>query len=116
MFSIEVLPNGHLKVMAGNEARRWIKEEQSMDRDSDTILADGTEGYWTNGSFQPFDAGAANPAVGLTCAPCIAEAMDVLDDGRREVQGRLWWYPQYERFDPVEELKRKGQVIFTLAH
>ena len=116
MFSIEVLPNGNLKLMAGNAVRQWIKEEQQNERDSDSILLDGTEGYWTNGSFHPFDAGHANPFVGLTCALCIAEDMDYPEDGQREVVGRLWYYDRYQLTDPMEVLKRTGQVVFSLAH
>ncbi len=115
MFSVEVLPNGNLKLMASNAARSWIKEEQKSDRSSDTILRGGMEHLWTNGSYEPFDAGQANPFVGLTCAPCIAEQLDVLDNGDREVVGRLW-YLGYQIVDPMEELKRTGQVVFSLAH
>jgi len=116
MFSVEVLPNGKLKVMAGNEARRWIKEEQENERCSDTILSGGMEHFWTNGSYEPFDAGQANPFVGLTCAPCIAETLDVLDNGDREIVGRLWHFDRYQVTDPMEELKRTGHVVFSLAH
>lgn len=116
MFSIEVLPNGNLKVAAGNEARQWIKEEQKAERSSDSILWDGTERYWTNGSYEPFDAGQGNPFVGLTCAPCIAELLDCKDNGDREIVGRFWYFDRYQVVDPMEELKRTGQVIFNLAH
>ena len=115
MFSVEVLPNGNLKLMASNTDRSWIKEKQDSERCSDTILHDGMERLWTNGSFEPFDAGQANPFVGLTSAPCIAEQLDVLDNGDREVVGRLWYF-RYQIVDPIEELKRTGQVVFSLSH
>jgi hypothetical protein len=115
MFSIEVLPDGNLKVKAGNDARRWIKEEQQDDRSSDSILWDGTERYWTNGSFEPFDAGQANPFVGLTCAPCIAEALHCRDHGDREIVGGFWYFERYQLVDLVEVLKRTGHVIFSRA-
>lgn len=115
MFSVEVLPNGDLKVCAGNKARTWIKDEQLSGRFSDSILQDGMEHYWTNGGFEPFGAGEANPFVGLTCAPCIAETLDVLDNGEREVVGRLWYFDRYAIEDPMEQLKRTGKVVFNLA-
>ncbi len=115
MFSIKVLPNGNLTVLAGNQARRWIKDQQQA-RTSDEILHDRTEPYWTNGSFAPFDAGQANPFVGLTNAPCIADTLQCHDNGQREIVGRCWYYGNYQVSDPMEALKRTGKVIFALAH
>lgn len=115
MFSITHMPNGNLKVSAANAARAWIKEEQQLGRTSDDILHGGTEHYWTNGSFEPFDAGQASPFVGLTSAPCIAEHMTVYDEGDREIDGRLWWFVDYAVIDPMEVLKRTGSVEFRAA-
>lgn len=115
ILQCEVMERGNLLVLADNQARAWIKEEQDRGQSSDDILWDGFEGYWNNGSYYPFDAGQANPFVGLTSAPCIAEEMDIDDDGSRRIAGRLWWFPNYCVIDPVEELKRKGRVIFTFA-
>jgi hypothetical protein len=116
MFRVEHLPNGNLKLLATNEARRWIKERQELECDSDTILVEGTEPLWTNGGYEPFFAGDANPFVGLTCAPCIAEAMDHEDDGQRSIVGRFWYFQAYQLRDPMEVLKRTGKVIFNIAH
>lgn len=117
MFSITKMPSGHLQLAADAAAREFILEQMERGRTSDEILMEGTEHYWTNGSFHPFDAGSANPFVGLTCAPCIAESMDYSDDGsERKVEGKLWWYPAYEVSDPVQELLKNGQVVFTAAH
>lgn len=113
-FDVKVLPSGALQITATQEGRDWI-EEQQADRDSTSILIDALEPYWTNGSYTPFDAGVANPFVGLTDAPCIAEEMTYDDDGKREVVGKLWWYPEYQVLDPVEELRTKGAVVFTAA-
>jgi len=115
MFSIAKLPSGHLQITADAVARAEILDLMNRGRTSDQILMEGTESYWTNGSFTPFDAGMANPFVGLTCAPCIAERMDVQDDGACEVDGDLWWYPDYMLRDPVEVLMQTGTVIFRAA-
>lgn len=72
MFNIEVMESGSLRLSADSDAIKWISEQVQLGRDSDTILTDGMEEYWTNGGFTPFDAGMGNPFVGLTCAPCIA--------------------------------------------
>ena len=110
-----LLPSGDLQLTADNETRAWIKEQQAREVDSLSILSAGTEHYWTNGRYEPFDAGQANPFVGLTDAPCVAECLDVHDDGEREIVGRLWYFPAYMLRDPTEDLKRRGNVIFALA-
>jgi hypothetical protein len=115
MISIQVLPNGNLQLRAGNAARAAIKDQQCDRRSSDDILLDLTEGYWTNGSYAPFDAGDANPFVGLTEAPCIAENLTFDDDCQREIDGRLWAFMDYQIKDPMELLKRNGSVVFKLV-
>lgn len=117
LFEVQcrIEPNGDLAVLANNTARAWIKEQQARGRLSDDILWDAFEGYWANGMYEPFDAGRANPFVGLTSAPCIAESMNVEDDGERTIEGRLWYFNEYCLEDPMETLKCKGRVVFTLA-
>lgn len=113
-LTVTVLPSGDLQLAAGNRTRSDIKEMQAH-HDSLSILADLLEPYWTNGSFEPFDSGEANPFVGLTTAPCIAEALDTHDEGQREIVGRFWYFPNYMIRDPMDDLKEHGRVIFSLA-
>lgn len=107
------LPNGDLLVTAGNETRHWLKERAHCDY-WDT-LGQLFEGYSCNGSFAPFDAADANPFVGLTSSPCVAESMTTNDDGENEIDGACWWFPSYAIRDPLDELKTKGRTVFTLA-
>jgi hypothetical protein len=109
-----VLPSGDLLLAASNDCRAFIREKQS-ELDDVSILSELTECYWTNSGFHPFDAGAGNPFVGLTSAPCIAEDMDYPDNGQRQVIGRLWYFPNYMLESPCDTLKRRGRVVFTLA-
>lgn len=39
--------------------------------------------------------------------------MDYLDDGRREIVGRCWWFPNYMTQDPLADLRDNGRTIFT---
>lgn len=114
-MNIAILPNGDLKLTADNLTRACIADMQNSGRDYWSIMAELFEPYFMNGSYQPFDAGDANPFVGLTSAPCIAESMDVHDDGTREIVGRLWWFPDYQGRDDLEELKTHGHVVYTLV-
>jgi hypothetical protein len=115
MVSITIMTNGHLKITADNETRQWIKELQEKGRGSNDILHTITERYWTNGSYEPFDAGDANPFVGLSSAPCIAQEMAYDDNGKKEIVGEYWYFGNYMLEDPMETLKRTGRVIFQKA-
>lgn len=113
-IDVTVLPDGNLQIAADEETRRELADALD-ERGWWDVMHDLLEPYSTNGSFTPFDAGIANPCVGLTDAPCIAESMDVLDDGKNVIVGRLWWYPAYEVRDPLEELRDHGYTTFTFA-
>lgn len=111
-----ILPNGDLKLTAGNAGRKWLADSMADERYSFwCVLWDGLESYACNGSYEPFDAGDANPFVGLTSAPCIAETMDYLDDGTKEIQGRFWYFADYMIACPLEQLRNHGRAVFTLA-
>ena len=70
MFNISRTPKGTLKITASNAGRAWIKDH--ADRCDWRVMADIFEPWSTNGSFAHFDAGRANPLVGLTDAPGVA--------------------------------------------
>lgn len=107
---------GNLVIAVDQEGRELIEEliEQGT-HDEVGILRELMESHWTNGSYEPFDAGQANPFVGLTDAPCIAECMNHEDDGTRTIEGRFWYYPEYMIKSPLQELVRNGQVTFQVA-
>ena len=69
MITCTILENGNLKLTAGNASRQELKQI----RDTNGYwyaMSDGLETYACNGSFTQFDAGDANPFVGLTSAHC----------------------------------------------
>ena len=103
-----------LVITADAEAREQIAEELQS-RDELAVLTDMTEGYWTNGSFRPFDGGAGRPFVGLTSAPCVAEDMTHTADGEPEVVGRVWWFPDYAVKSFAAELRDTGRTVFPLG-
>lgn len=107
-----VTPNGNLKLTADNAARVWLKEQVLARKGDLEILWDGLEGYWNNGSYEPFSAGDANPFVGMSDAPCIAEYMDMADDGTKTVYGRFWHHSDYMIRSFAEQLKNRGFVYF----
>ena len=115
MLNAKILDNGNLELsFATDDARDYFMDHNSGDEIP--LLCEGLESYSRNGSFAPFDAGHGNPFVGLTSAPCIAESLDYLDDGRIEIEGRCWFYGDYMIKSPIDELIEDGKVIFTLAN
>lgn len=111
---VTILPNGDLRLTADNATRAYIAEElRSGNRNS--VLWTLLEHEWANGGFTPFDAGDANPFVGLTSAPCIAESMTTEDDGENVIEGRFWYFANYMLRDELEELRDKGRADFQLA-
>jgi len=118
MFDLTVLESGHLKITLDfadeNERDVLVSDilEMQSEKDDLTILIEGTESYWANGSFQPFDADQGNPFVGLTSAPCVAESMEYHDDGACEIYGRFWYFGNYQIVSFLDVLIETGQVVF----
>lgn len=113
MIEIRELDSGNLLLTCTD--MEWLDEEMEKSGNEIDILWDGTEGYWANGMYWPFDAGHGNPFVGLSSAPCIAESMDVDDDGLCTINGRFWYFPDYMVVNPMQILKEHGEVEFDLA-
>lgn len=109
---VEVMQNGNLKLTTHDDFVEEIVDAMKTKTD-DCILADALEHYSCNGSYTPFNAGNANPFVGLTDAPCIAESMIYHDDGELEINGDAWFYDNYMIRCPIQEMIEKGYVIFT---
>jgi hypothetical protein len=114
MINCTILDNGNLKITSDNETRHDIATLDGYTT-YDTIWCELMEPYSCNGSYTYFNAGDANPFVGLTSAPCIAETMDYADNGDRLIVGRLWAFMDYQITDPLIELRSKGRVIFTFV-
>jgi hypothetical protein len=111
-MKITILPDGDLELsLEPADDREGIRADADK-RGDDAVLWDLTEPYWTNGGFQPFDAGDANPFVGLSSAPCIAESMDTHDDGENEIVGRFWYFARYMLDSIIDELLEHGRVVF----
>lgn len=113
-LNLTVQLNGDLLITANNPTRNYLAT-MGDDADFNQAMFDLLEPLSTNGGFTLFDAGQANPFVGLTSAPCIAESMNYDDDGSMEVVGRLWWFKAYQVQSYVRELRTTGRVVFPQA-
>ena len=113
-FKVEILENGNLALSLPDADDR--EEVQDMINDHRSywyIMHELFEQYSTNGSYTHFDASEANPYVGMTDAPCIAEAMDVLDDGSQEIVGKFWFFAPYATQMESELLAAGETVVYT---
>lgn len=113
-FELEKLPNGDLKL-------KIVSDEEEEDRNWGHLTSQPQYGglgtlmeesrYLGNGwSITDGDN------LGLmTSAPMISDDLTVEDDGDMVVYGHLWYFPNYMVEDPVQTLRDRGEVIFTLA-
>ena len=115
--NIVELENGDLELSIANDADREELQEL-LDNDNFgywSIMSELLEEYSTNGGYSHFDGGNGNPFVGLTSAPCIAESMDVLDDGENAIVGRFWYFGDYATHNEIGMLLKGERVIYSLA-
>lgn len=115
MIDIELTKQGDLKLIANQDAREYIAEALTENKSHDSIMCELLETYACNGSYTFFSAGDANPFVGLSDAPCIAEAMDYDCEGNATIQGDFWYYTDYMLESELQLLVTCGSVVFTKA-
>lgn len=113
-ITVEIDPNEQLVLIATEEGVQWLKDHRD-DRSDYDILLEILEPCSCNNSFTLFDASDANPNVGLTSAPCIAEAMSFSEDGQRAIEGRFWYFERYQLDSMVDTLINKGRISFNLG-
>lgn len=77
--------------------------------DADSKLAEVMEWQLGNGweLVPPEEVGS------LTSAPILSEDVERDSQGNVTSVGKIYWYPQYERFDPVEQLLKEGSITFV---
>lgn len=110
---ITIEENGDLTLKLDNQVDRDDLKAILEDDGSDQALYTLLEDEAVNGSYTAFDAGNGNPFVGLTEAPCIAEQMDVHEDGTQVIIGDFWYFERYMLECPVEKLLEEGSVTFN---
>lgn len=114
-MNVNILENGNLELTLEDSSEfEWLNE--NINSSHDDLIYSMFERYSCNGSYTYFDADNANPFVGLTEAPCIAEKLDYDDDGRKKIIGKFWYYPDYMIKSFIDELLEDGFVIFELAN
>jgi hypothetical protein len=90
------------------------KDIENLDEDFSNINSDDAlemllEDHFCNGFewVKPEDIGA------LTDAPIFSDDALYDDQGNLIECGHVWWYPDYQIFDPVAELFKNGEIVFT---
>jgi hypothetical protein len=108
-ITFKVQDNGNLKITADQEARDELSETYQdggyTKAMAEVIDAANRIGY---SDVRPEWIGA------LTDAPIIGEDVDYETDPPK-VEGRVWWFPDYQIRNEIQELIDDGEVTFTLA-
>ena len=98
------LDDGRLQIMLTREGRDELNSDEFTYPDFDEMiewqLCNGWEFIW------PEEIGA------LTDAPILSDAAERDDKGVLTSVGRVYWYPQYQVHNPVEELDRHVSIYF----
>jgi len=111
-----ITEHGHLLVQLESTAdMEWAHNTlASRGGDDNLFLADMLEYAGEQGNAQfvqlsPADIGA------LTQAPILTDHVEYDKDGKPQVLGNLYWYPQYEVSHFGERLLDAGSVTFAQA-
>ena len=115
-IDIEIMQNGNLKLSLDSESQEALRDNmQEPDFNRHNTIGELFEDHACNGSYTPFNAGDANPFVGLTDAPCIAETMEHDDEGNQTIEGRFWHFAEYQIACELEQLAETGETVFILG-
>ena len=108
----DILGNGNLHITLLAEAHEDVQEiSSSPTMDADNKLAEVLHWQLANGwtFLSPEDAG------GLTDSPILSQDVEVDGQGKIEKVGIVYWYPQYDVYDPVARLLEDGFLDFERA-
>lgn len=115
MLNFAVLPSGSLEITCEADDKPELQEmlDGSWHRDHG-FLAELLEfsGWSPNGRLYQV---APEDVAALTDAPILTDDLELTDDGRRLVQGDVWWYPGYQVKSFAEELIASGRTVFVKA-
>jgi hypothetical protein len=124
MVDVAALKNGNLKISLRNdkEARiEWLQLYADTYYDhkygSDDAWMMLMEDIGSNSEYEVLNPESGDyAAIGaLTSAPIIAWVVDRDDDGTLTLVEHVWWFPNYQVQDWVQELFETGFVIFSSA-
>lgn len=108
---LEILPNKDLKISITADGREELAEMDARENNpgTDYKLARLLEYHLGNGweFVRPEEVSA------LTSSPILSNDVSRDDDGELTAIGEVWWFPNYQVINEVEEMKDSGFVIFT---
>lgn len=117
MMNVKVLDNGDLELSLEALDANKIENLQKIynTKGESRLMGIFLSEYSSNNSYTYFDAGNANPYVGLSDAPCIAECMYMTDGFTNKIAGKFWYYVDYTVIDYCQKLLSGKSVVFTLG-
>ena len=106
-------PDGNLSIRLNQNGRtqfdvvEHIRDEHGIDEALRAMLEDHLANGWE--MVPPEDIGA------LTAAPILSDEIQRDDRGEIVEVGRVYWYPEYQIRDEIEELRTNLEVLFRGA-
>lgn len=112
-IDLEKTPEGDLAIVLTDAGRAESIEieilhlTKGFDEAFHTLLEDHLANGWE--SLEPQEIGA------LTCSPILSEDVTRDQEGKVLDVGTVFWFPDYQVRDIVEELRTLARVVFTGA-
>jgi len=85
-----------------------LRQGEGWKKGTDNILFDLLEDWLGNG----WEFVNPEEIAALTCAPILSNEVDRNNKGEIIKLGRIWWFPNYQVTDPINELWTEGCVLF----
>lgn len=111
---------GDLEMTLTSAGHQWLEEvlptlrAGTYNGDWAGIFAELIEGPLTNG-WRWLRADAVAALTADWASTILSDQVEEDDQGHIVRVGRVWWYPQYETHDQLEELLRQGRLRFQRA-
>lgn len=102
-----IADRNRLRIRLVPEARNYV--EALLEKPGDQAFAELVEYHLGNGweLLSPAEIGA------ITESPILSKEVERDEDGNLVSVGTVYWYPEYERKSEIEELLRRGEIVFT---
>jgi hypothetical protein len=114
LVSFEETKQGLVISITSEDTRREIREISSnTDMDRDAVFCEVVAEVLCNSSWQLVPEYYYLEIGALTTSLILSPDLDLSDQGELISCNTTYWYPEYEVFDPIEELLKHGKVVFT---
>lgn len=117
-ISLDITPNGNLKITLDEDGRAEVLEMRDDDRNDDYIMSELFDDVRGNSELMYFDD-AGEAGFGLTQAPAITDGFYYDDNGNLTDEGhedsKVYYFERYMIDSFIDKMLEDGYVIFDRA-